>query len=376
VRKSCGLMLAVGVLAAGRPAAPATLVADYGFQGTLASSVGSPPDLTGLGPGTNSFVADTVDGESRTVLVFPQDNGVSLSPTTGVIPNDRFAIVILFRLDTVTGYRRVLDFKNGQDDCGLYLLDGTLHFFCDSSGTSVITPGTYVQVVLTRDGSANVVGYVDGTQELTFNDSLGDGVIDANNTLRFFRDNECVVPTCGEDSAGAVARIRLYDDALTAAEVAALDRTPTPTTTTVTIRTTTTTIASTTTTTLLTTLPLALCPETAAAAAVQAAIDARCDCLGATRHGAYVRCAVGVAKAAVKAGTLPRRCKGAVKSCAARSTCGKPGFVTCCRTTATGATKCSIKRAPAQCKPPRGGTACVGHRPSCCDACATGGCAP
>ena len=88
-----------------------------------------------------------------------------------------------------------------------------------------------------------------------------------------------------------------------------------------------------------------------------------------------MRCATRVAKDAVKAGTLSKQCKGAVKHCAARSTCGKPGFVTCCRTTATGTTKCSTKSSAALCKPSKKGTACVGQRPSCCDACVSGGCA-
>ena len=88
-----------------------------------------------------------------------------------------------------------------------------------------------------------------------------------------------------------------------------------------------------------------------------------------------MRCATRVAKGAVKDGTLPKRCKGAVKTCAARSICGKPGFVTCCRTTAKGATRCSTKSSAALCKPPKQGSACVGQRPSCCDACVSGGCA-
>jgi hypothetical protein len=156
-------------------------------------------------------------------------------------------------------------------------------------------------------------------------------------------------------------------------------RPPTTTTTTTTTTTplppTTTSTTSTTTTTLLTVLPPTACPDAQAAAAIEAAVEAHCNCFGATNHGAFVRCATRVAKDAVKAGTLPKQCKGAVKHCAARSTCGKPGFVTCCRTTAKGTTTCSTKSSAAVCKPSRKGTACVGQRPSCCDACASGGCA-
>ena len=74
-----------------------------------------------------------------------------------------------------------------------------------------------MQVVLTRDGSGQVVGYVNGRPQFAFLDSGNDGVI-VGDTLRFFKDDG------GEESAGAVARIRLFDTALSAAEVAALDR--------------------------------------------------------------------------------------------------------------------------------------------------------
>ena len=151
--------------------------------------------------------------------------------------------------------------------------------------------------------------------------------------------------------------------------------TSTVTTTTTSALATTTVTAPPTSTTLGTILPLSSCPDARAAAAVQAAVDSDCNCRGAKAHGAYVRCAVGVAKAALKAGRLPTTCKRAVKACAARSTCGRPGFVTCCRTHARGATKCSIERSAAACKPPQGGRACVGQRPSCCDACTSSGCA-
>ncbi len=151
---------------------------------------------------------------------------------------------------------------------------------------------------------------------------------------------------------------------------------PPPTTTTTTVASTTTTAApSTTTTTLVVVIPPAQCPDAAAAAAIEASIEAQCHCHEATNHGAYVRCAAKVAKAAVKAGTLPRHCQGAVKSCASLSTCGKVGFITCCRTSAKGKTTCSLKSDAAHCTPTKHGVACVGVRPSCCNACTSSGCA-
>lgn len=224
--------LVMGVLSptATSASASATPRADYQFQNTLASSLGTPPVLTDLGPGTNSFSTETLDGSSQAVLTFPADNGVQLAPTTGVIPNDTYTIAVLFRLATITGgdgWQRIVDFKDGTTDHGLYAYKGALELYPDARGaTAAIEAGEYAQVVLTRDGSGTVTGYVDGAKQFSYDDSsLDDAVIDANNTLRFFRDNESgAFP--GEASPGAVARMRLYDEALTAEEVTALSGAP------------------------------------------------------------------------------------------------------------------------------------------------------
>jgi len=106
-------------------------------------------------------------------------------------------------------------------------------------------------------------------------------------------------------------------------------------------------------------------------AAARKAVADNCDCTGAANHGTFVSCAADQANKTL----MNKSCRGQVVKCAARSTCGKPGFVTCCRTKASGATKCSTKSSGERCKAPKGGTACVSTFASCCDACTTGGCA-
>ena len=110
--------------------------------------------------------------------------------------------------------------------------------------------------------------------------------------------------------------------------------------------------------------------DAADVAAARAAVTANCDCASAANHGAYVSCTGSQARATL----VNQGCVGHVQRCAARSTCGRPGFVTCCRTNNTGVTKCSIKKSAAACKAPHGGSACAGALPSCCDACQNGGC--
>ncbi len=112
-------------------------------------------------------------------------------------------------------------------------------------------------------------------------------------------------------------------------------------------------------------------PDKADIANARAAVAANCLCGTATIHGAYVSCAAQQANSVL----ANKSCAGFVKKCASRSTCGKPGFVTCCRTNSKGVTRCSVKSGPAKCVAPRGGSRCVGQFASCCDACTASGCA-
>ncbi|HYC56852.1 MAG TPA: hypothetical protein VEL28_18110 [Candidatus Binatia bacterium] len=110
-------------------------------------------------------------------------------------------------------------------------------------------------------------------------------------------------------------------------------------------------------------------------AAARTQVQSQCVCDEATDHGAYVECASGVAKErsaleSTDPNYLPKSCKGAVTKCAAKSTCGKPGFVTCCTPKSDGSVKCKTKKSAEKCTD-KGGT--VGTCSSCCDSCATGG---
>src|SRR5689334_18109278 len=76
-------------------------------------------------------------------------------------------------------------------------------------------------------------------------------------------------------------------------------------------------------------------PDRSDIAAARAAVAANCDCEAMATHGAYVRCASDQIDAVL----VNRDCRREVRACVARSTCGRPGAVTCCREKA-GRTRC------------------------------------
>jgi OmpA-OmpF porin, OOP family len=215
-----GVAVAVLTVAACVPSGP---TADYRFQDSKASSVGSPPVLEMIGPGIDSFATEVVDGTSRRVWRFTSTAGIRAVGVSPEVSPTVYSMAVLFRFETTSGYRRIFDVEAGRSEYGLYLLDGRLSFYPRATAPAAsTTPGAWVQVVLTRDSIGTVTGYVNGVQQLRFTDSTGDAVIEYDE-LRWFWDN--AVGCCThESSGGAAARIRLWDRALTASQVSGLAR--------------------------------------------------------------------------------------------------------------------------------------------------------
>jgi hypothetical protein len=216
-----GFAIAAALLGASAASA-ATLVGDYQFQGTRASS-GAGPELTDIAAG-NTFQTDTVMGSSRQVLAFPQHSGLQMTPSvgSGSVP---FSVVTTFRLDNVsstvpTSYRRILDQSNTTLDAGFYTYQGMADYFGDSidevtSPSVVFADNVYATVAITSLPPTASLIYVNGTQVVTAPETLP-VVAD---TLRFFKDDGS---PSAEESAGAVSCIRVYSGALTDAEVSAI----------------------------------------------------------------------------------------------------------------------------------------------------------
>jgi hypothetical protein len=201
--------------------AKAAVVANYQFQNTLSSTIPSAPDLVPFVLGSYSSVS--IGGTPTTVYNFGKQQGLSLD-ATGLI-SDNYTIAALLSFDDISGYRKILDFKNLTSDTGLYTLGGQLNFYNEAIDGPTVGPGNFFEAVLTRDSStALMTAYFDGTPVFSFTDSADLAVISTDNLLNIFQD-DLAVP--GENSSGSVAGLRIFDNVLTDAEVAALDlRTP------------------------------------------------------------------------------------------------------------------------------------------------------
>jgi hypothetical protein len=220
----------------------AVLKADYQFANTFASTVSGAADLIPIGQGspatTGTFSTETVDGHPNVpVFNFSSNRGL-IADTSAILATNDYSVVFYARL-TVTDptgtpplspIEKILDFKNRTSDAGQYVVGGVPTFYDGLlpvvPGAGMFTTGNYAQFALTRDIAGTVNAYLDGSPLYSFSDSGNLTTLDQNLLTLFADDpNSAGVPTGLQVEAadGAIARLRLYHGALTAAEVAGLD---------------------------------------------------------------------------------------------------------------------------------------------------------
>lgn len=214
----CLLIVVLGLACS---AAHAELRADYRFQDSLADSLELAPALTPLLPEDGSFAQERIHGIVRTVRRFSAGGGFEV-PVAGVLTWDSYSIAMLVKLENPLDYAKLIDTQELTSDPGFYAVNLTLEFYPEAGGPGGrILAERWHQVVVTRAADGTTSGYVDGEQQFTTLDSGGAVEFSAAMVLNLLVDD---IDTFGvEVSAGAIARLRLYDEVLDASTVAALD---------------------------------------------------------------------------------------------------------------------------------------------------------
>ena len=184
----------------------------YSLQGTLADAMGGP-----------SLVADGgslgANGYS-----FGKNQGLTLS---GVFAfNASYTLVLRASLDTVLGYRKIVDFKDQTSDNGYYTYFGKANLYpYNLPPTTPYSAGASAVTVLTRDFATDIfTAYVGGVQQFQVVDGGKYSNFDfASGIAHFFEDD--FIAGQREASPGFVNYIATYDVALSSAQVAALSGT-------------------------------------------------------------------------------------------------------------------------------------------------------
>jgi hypothetical protein len=185
--------------------AQAAVIGDFRLDGNLTNSAGGPLSIANNG-GTLG----------ATGITFAANQGPTIS---GFTSPSAYSVELAFSFDTVSGYRKILDFQNRASDTGFYVLNSALNFYPVATGPSGdFGVGQIARVVLTHDGSATA-GYVGNNQRWSFGGGPN-SLADISSVLHILRDDFATGE--GEASSGFVDYIRVYDTALTAGEVADL----------------------------------------------------------------------------------------------------------------------------------------------------------
>ena len=204
LRPVAALVLSALALAAQAAPMPSHV---YLLDGSYADQNGGPP----LGNDGGTLDA--------TGYSFGINQGLSLSNVLGTT----YTIDFQSSFTNVSGYRKLVDFKDRNSDNGLYNNSTRLNFYPVATGPAgAFAPNVLSRVTITRDNTSGIfMGYVNGLQQITFNDTGNLATFSgAAQIARFFEDD--FVTGGGEASAGRVEYIRLFNTALSATDVAGL----------------------------------------------------------------------------------------------------------------------------------------------------------
>ena len=164
-------------------------------------------DLNGSYADANGGPSLTGDGGTlgATGYTFAPNQGLSV---LNAINSSVYHIDLTFQLTDVSGYRKLIDFNDKANDAGLYILNGNLNFYPTSTGTTPVAMNQLTDVVLDRDATGQLTGFVNGVQQFSFADTSNLGVFSApNNVIHFFEDDNYSGQR--EASGGFVDRISI-----------------------------------------------------------------------------------------------------------------------------------------------------------------------
>lgn len=184
--------------------ANAELIHQYRLNNSLADDFGGPSLVSNGG---------TLSSDR---YVFGANQGLTLNENLGSV----YTIDFVYNFSNQSGFRKLIDFANRASDNGVYSYDGRATFYVSGGFGGIGTqmqPDVDSQFTVTRDAAGNANAYVNKELVLSFLDSSNN--LTFGNVANFFIDDGVVG---GEASAGEVDFIRIFDTALSDADVAAL----------------------------------------------------------------------------------------------------------------------------------------------------------
>lgn len=181
---------------------------EYRLEGDYTDQYGG-PDLTGVG---GTFTAGGYQ--------FGPNQGLGVA---GAMPAEVYTVDLVFSFDNLDSWKKILDYKDLTTDEGFYTYNPNLQFVIVAgsefaTGADALAVNTTFQATITRDAAGVTTGYVDRAPQWQFTDTAGVAtLLGPGAVVHFFVDDAATGG--GEAAGGTVRRIRIWDRALTAAEL-------------------------------------------------------------------------------------------------------------------------------------------------------------
>lgn len=238
VRRALLLSALVGLLALPAVSASSTTapIVEYAFDGSFADLRGNstvtvhpdcPADPCNTAAGTG-FGSDAAGSHWAWSTTNARGGGFTLDLDRDL--GHTYSVGVRFRFAEVgPSWRKVIDYKNRVDDTGFYLYGGQVQFYPEDEGGPTYSANEVLDLIAVRQGSAGsddgtFVVYAigaDGTVSKTLEvptdaDSIP-VVVDGGSRLGFFHDDTAT--SSEATTAGRVYSVKVWDRALTAAEL-------------------------------------------------------------------------------------------------------------------------------------------------------------
>jgi len=158
---------------------------------------------------------------------FKANEGLSLS---GVMPVSVYTIDVVVATDDLTQWRKLIDFKALAIEPGVYVNDAKFSFVerAESAGTPIIAQSLpvlrareFTQLTIVRAANAKITGYIGRVPAFSIVDSFEAGTFTAAGSVVYFAMDDAQTNRV-EASSGNIRDIRIWNIALTDAEVGAL----------------------------------------------------------------------------------------------------------------------------------------------------------
>lgn len=180
----------------------------FHFNNRLSEHIYQGDALLPMCTGTYSWVTVPA-GIGKNVYNFDKGCGLVFNDSaTNLLTSGSYTIELYFKLDTIQGYKKLIDFDSLGADAGFYNQSGKLVMYNKLTSTdSTIGAGKYEYAAITRDGSTKDMHvYHNNTVLGMLNDNNDQYVYGAEKLLIFFKDDR---GTGGEQTGGSVAMIQI-----------------------------------------------------------------------------------------------------------------------------------------------------------------------